>query len=84
MKYATVSSATPNAMQLQSIGWVLGQPVKNIKLNDVLMWNFGETERVVEVIKETPKMIVIKVESKSGNYWERKMNKERLVCILEN
>lgn len=76
-----VNESTKNAMRLQSIGWVLGTPAGQIKLNDYLMWNFGEMSQVTEIIKETDKSIVI-CESYKDKTYTRRFAKTRLVCII--
>ncbi len=84
MTYATVNKSNPNSMTLQSIGNVLGTPAANIKQGDSLMWNFGFVEFVNAIVKETEKMIVVSITTKSGFIGERKLSKTRLVCILNN
>lgn len=69
-------------IQLQSIGKMPAQPALNIKIGTVLMWNFGMTETVLDIVNETPKTISVKIQS--GNYvGVRKLNKNRLVCIVK-
>jgi hypothetical protein len=83
MKYQLVKDGAENSMRLQSIGVVLGTPAKEIKVGDTLMWNFGSTSEVVEIVKETAKTIVVKTKPEdSDKVYERRFNKSRLVCIL--
>lgn len=81
MKYQLVNQDNQNAMRLQSIGNVLGTPAGEIKKGDTLMWNFGSTSFVSDIINETSKMITISVIC-NDNLYERKLAKKRLVCIL--
>lgn len=83
MYYTSLKTETTNSMRLQGIGLVEGSPAVNIKVGDVLMWNFGEKENVVEILQETKKQVKIKIEYK-GKYYERKLLKTRLVCILKH
>ena len=85
MKYAIVSRYNENAMQLQSIGWVLGTKAENVKSGDFLMWNFGSVYVVNDVIKSTDKQIVISTspKDKQSDVYEQKLLKSRLVCILK-
>lgn len=83
MKYATRTAAASDTLQLQSIGHVIGTPAANVTAGAFLMWNFGSTEEVLEIVKTTAASIVIKVKGKSGNVGERRLMKARLVCILE-
>lgn len=82
MKYTLVNASEKNAMRLQGIGLVLGTPAQKIKKGDFLLWNFGYKSEVKEIIKETEKTITISILSKGGLY-ERKLYKNRLVCILK-
>lgn len=85
MKYIKlVNGNTKNAMRLQSIGLVQGTPAKEIKQGDYLMWNFGHTTKVNRIVSQTPKTLVIEeTDTQSGKIYERKMTKDRLVCILQ-
>jgi len=69
-------------MRLQSIGFVLGTAAGEIKKGDNLMWNFGAISIVMDILKETDKMITISTMS-NGKLYERKLAKKRLVCILK-
>jgi hypothetical protein len=88
MKYQIVNNDHPRAMRLQSIGLVLGTPAGEIKPGDCLMWNFGYTSEVNSIIKETPKTLTISIyetslmDNKTKKLYERKLNKNRLVCLL--
>jgi hypothetical protein len=69
-------------IQLQSIGKMPAQVASNIKVGNVLMWNFGTKETVLDIVNETAKTLSIKIQS--GNYvGVRKLNKNRLVCIVK-
>ncbi len=81
MRYTLVKEGTINAMRLQSIGFVQGSPAGDIKKGDSLMWNFGSVSVVHDILKETEKTIIISVIS-DGKFYERKLTKKRLVCIL--
>lgn len=83
MKYTIIKESQPNAMRLQSIGWVQGTPAGQVKTGDVLMWNFGDTSTVGAILKETDKTIVAEDIAKSGKIYTRKLLKTRLVCILK-
>ena len=68
-------------IQLIGYGKAEAQPAKNIKVGDTLVWNYGQTEKVDSMQKETKTQIVINVLSESGKIYTRRMSKERLVCI---
>lgn len=68
-------------IRLQSVGHVKAAPASEIKVGSVLMWNFGYTSTVEEIVKETAKTIVIKETYESGKTFERRLLKTRLVAI---
>lgn len=83
MKYQLVNEGTKNAMRLQSVGFVLGTPAGEIKSGDFLMWNYGSVYSVNEILKETPKTIVISTSPKdSDKIYVQRLKKDRLVCKL--
>ena len=82
MKYALTNQENKKSMRLQGIGLVLGTPAAEIKKGDIIMWNYGETEHVNSIVKETDKTLVVSILYKDSLY-ERKLNKKRLVCILK-
>jgi len=83
MKYQLVNDNHPKAMRLIEIGVVLGTPASDIKAGDLLMWNYGHTSKVNSIIRETAKTLIISVtETKSQKNFERKLHKNRLVCLL--
>ena len=68
---------------LQGLGTFKAQFASEIKANDTLAWNYGETSLVLEVIKENEKSIWIKEQAKSGKTYERRFLKTRPVAILK-
>lgn len=84
MKYTISRYPNENTITLQSIGHVIGEPAKNIKVNDFLMWNFGCKSQVIAIVKETKNFIEITEKSESGYVGNRKIKKQRIICILKN
>lgn len=85
MKYAKVNENHPQAMRLQSIGFVMGTPAKEIKTGSEIMWNFGSTSEVLSIVKETPATLTVLEKCCASGYTAtRRLNKNRLVCLLEN
>ena len=83
MKFSKATQGSKNAMQLQGIGWVEGTPAGEIKPGAILGWNYGYTSTVLKVVKETAKSIVVESRSdESGNTYQRRFLKTRLVCIV--
>jgi hypothetical protein len=68
-------------IRLQQLGTFKANEAKEIKIGDTLVWNFGETSEVTEIVKETEKSIFIKEKSKSGKIYERRFSKDRAVLI---
>lgn len=60
-----------------------GVAAKNLKVGDVLIWNYGMKSEVVEIIpSKTGKTISFMLRSfESGNINERKMGADRLVVV---
>ena len=75
-----------NTVKLQGIhGEQKGTPTKNLKVGDVIVWNFGYKSEVVDIIpSKTGKTITFMLKSlESGNVNSRKMGADRLVVIEE-
>ena len=75
-----------NTVKLQGIhGEKKGTPTKNLKVGDVIIWNFGYKSEVVDIIpSKTGKTITFMLKSlESGNVNSRKMGADRLVVIEE-
>lgn len=68
-------------IQLQRIGRMEATEAINIKKGDTLIWNFGCTEKVLDIIKETEKTILIDIICESGYRSTRRLNKNSLVAI---
>lgn len=75
-----------NAVKLQGIsGQQKGTPTKELKIGDVIIWNFGYKSEVVEITpSKTGKTITFMLKSlESGNINPRKMGADRLVVVEE-
>ena len=87
MTYTLANKADKHKLRLQSIGEVIGTPAGEIKKGDTLMWNFGGTEIVTDIVRETDKMLIINVLCdnvlRNDVLYVRKLLKTRLVCILK-
>lgn len=73
-----------NTVKLQGIyGQQAGTAVKNLKVGDVLVWNYGYKSEVVELIpSKTGKTITAMLRSQQdGQIRARKMGAERLVVV---
>ncbi|MBQ6887222.1 MAG: hypothetical protein IJN54_06890 [Lachnospiraceae bacterium] len=75
-----------NTIKLQGIsGQQKGTATKDLKIGDVIIWNYGYKSEVVEIIpSKTGKTITFMLRSfESGNINPRKMGADRLVVIEE-
>lgn len=79
-----------NTVKLQGIygahnGAHKGTPTKDLKVGDVIVWNYGYKSEVVEITpSKTGKTITFMLKSlESGNINPRKMGADRLVVIEE-
>ena len=73
-------------VKLQGIhGEQKGTPTKDLKIGDIIIWNFGYKSEVVEITpSKTGKTITFMLKSlESGNINPRKMGADRLVVIEE-
>ena len=69
--------------RLQGIGVCQGIKAKNLKVGDVLVWNFGGTSIVKEItFSKTGKTLTI-IEECNGTDYERRMTAERIVVVKE-
>ena len=75
-----------NTVKLQGIhGEQKGTPTKNLKIGDIIIWNFGYKSEGVDITpSKTGKTITFMLKSlESGNINPRKMGADRLVVIEE-
>ena len=72
-----------NKVQLQGIGKREGQKVGELKIGDVIMWNFGATSTVVDLIPtKSGKSIKCMLKSnQDGIVRDRLMRVDRLVAM---
>ena len=75
-----------NTVKLQGIsGQQKGTKTKDLKIGDIIIWNFGYKSEIVEINpSKTGKTITFMLKSfESGNITPRKMGAEKLVVIEE-
>ena len=73
-----------NTIKLQGIcGTKEGTPTKNLKVGDIIVWNYGYKSEVIEITpSKTGKTITFMLKSfESGNISPRKMGSDRLVVV---
>lgn len=72
-------------IQLQSVGQVDARKASNLKVGDIIMYNFGHTAKVtkIEPSKTGKTFNVTTKSSESGYVGERKYGADRLVGIAE-
>lgn len=67
-------------IHLQGIGEKEAVAAQKLKVGDILMWNFGYTSTIIEILKETAKSITIKTKSKDNYIGTRRLMKTTLVA----
>ena len=74
-------------IQIQSVGKVNAKPAAEFSVGEKMLWNFGYSSEILEIVKETPTQIVFKINSISPTgkvedfTGERRLKKTRLVAI---
>lgn len=71
-------------IHLQKIGKKEAVTAQELKVGDILMWNFGYTSTVIEILKETAKSITIKTKGEDNYIGIRKLFKTTLVARVNN
>lgn len=73
-----------NTIQLQSIGHIAAIEAGNLIPGDVTVWNFGAKETIISKDRETKAFVFLTIKSeRSGDLYERKLKKTRLVGIVK-
>ena len=71
------------SIHLKKIGQHKAKPASEIKVGDTLVWNWGWTSLVTQIVSETPKTIII--ESREADNGDRictqRLLKSRLVAF---
>ena len=68
-------------IHLQFIGKLQAKPAKEIKLNDAIIYNYGETSKVLSIIRETNKSIWFQLLSDRGKTYTKQYNKNTLLAF---
>ena len=71
-------------IHLQGIGEKEAVAAQELKVGDILMWNFGYTSTIIEILKETAKSITIKTKNKDNYIGTRRLFKTTLVARVNN
>lgn len=68
-------------VRLQYFGTLEGTPAGEISKGDIICFNFGSRATVTEINKKTEKSIWVSMETESGNIYEKRYLKNRLVVL---
>ena len=70
-------------IRLQGTGWHDARPVRELKIGDMIEWNFGYTSEVLKLTPtKTGKQITVTMRSTdTGTIGDRRMGADRLVAI---
>jgi hypothetical protein len=69
-------------MRLQGIGQVASRRASEVKIGDVLMWNFGFTSKVID-LRKTAKSVIFTTENEKGQVFTRKRAADSEVCVKD-
>lgn len=71
-------------IRLIGVDCKVAKPAAEIKVGDILLWNYGDTSEVLEIVRETRTQIVIRTRNNNhGLRSERRLVKKRLVAYEE-
>lgn len=71
-------------IHLQGIGEKPAILAKELKIGDVTIWNYGFTETIIGILKQTPKSIVFQIKSNNTDYiGQRRLYKNTLVAKMK-
>lgn len=76
-----------NTVKLQGIyGEKQGTPTKNLKIGNIIIWNYGYKSKVVEIIpSKTGKTMTVMLESSTdGQIRPRKLGANRLLVVEQS
>ena len=72
-------------IHLQGIGEKPAILAKELKIGDVTIWNYGFTETIIGILKQTPKSIVFQIKSNNTDYiGQRRLYKNTLVAKMKH
>lgn len=70
-------------VHLQGIGEKPAVTAAELQKGDVTIWNYGYTETILNIAKETEKTITFKIRcNESGYVGTRRLNKSRLIAKM--
>ncbi len=67
-------------LHLQGVGLHIAKLATEIKIGDVLVWNYGHTSEVVAVRDASPQYIAIDEKCESGKILTRRIKKSRTIA----
>ena len=71
-------------IHLQGIGEKPAITAKELKIGDVTIWNYGFTETIIGILKQTTKSIVFQIKSNNTDYiGQRRIYKNTLVARMK-
>ena len=68
-------------VQLQSVGRVAAKPAGELLIGDVMIWNFGYTSKVVDIVMRGKTQVVVHTQRDNDSTYTRVMSKTRLVAV---
>lgn len=77
---ASLNANETLGLHLQGVGLHVAKRATEIKIGDVLVWNYGHTSEVVAVREVSPQFIAIDEKSESGKVYTRRIKKSRTIA----
>lgn len=71
-------------VHLQGIGKVPAKRVADLKLGDVLMWNYGSTSKVVGLVpSKSGKTVTVATQNEHGDLFSRTRDADTLLAVVD-
>lgn len=67
-------------LHLQGVGLHIAKLATEIRVGDVLVWNYGHTSEVVSIREVSPQFLAIEEKCESGKIWPRRIKKSRTIA----
>ena len=77
------STAHTTTIHLQGIGNVPAKPAQELRNGDTVMWNFGYTSLIVDIVPRGKTQLVAMMVEQSGTFTQRVMARTRLVGVTQ-
>ena len=77
------SNQITTTIHLQGIGNVPAKTAQELRNGDTVMWNFGYTSLIVDIVPRGKTQLVAMMVEQSGTFTQRVMSRTRLVGVTQ-